>query len=72
MLLYVLSQLVNKRILDVNIINDLLINIYKPIGYLYFLTSPGQCIKMITNFKKCLTLGGSILTFELDVVTFDP
>ena len=42
MLLYVLIQLVSKRILEVNITHDLLINIYIPIGYLYFWLPQGN------------------------------
>ena len=41
-LLYVLFQLVSKRSLEVNIINDLLINIYIPVGYLYFWLPQGN------------------------------
>ena len=64
MLLYVLSQLVSKVILDVNIINDLLINIYiYPLATFIFWLPQGNVRASIRVPARSL-LGG-ILGFEL-------
>ena len=58
-----LFQLVSKRILEVNIIHDLLINIYIPIGYLYFWLPQGNVRAGIRVPARSL-LGGA-LGFEM-------